>query len=102
MLSLGYEMIESEWILSKMSRFALQLDLKSADIFQQRGELKMNERNVNLIWVISLILVAVTSFLLAGDELFDFNLPDSVIRILGIIDLISLPVLIFSTIQKNK
>ena len=54
------------------------------------------------MWIISLAIVFVTSFLLAGSELFDFDLSDSLMRILGIIDLIALPVMAFATVQKSK
>lgn len=62
----------------------------------------MTEKNIHLMWIISLAVVCVTSFLLAGSELFDFDFSDTLLRILGVIDLIALPVLVYSTVRKTR
>ncbi len=62
----------------------------------------MNKEALNLTWIISLVVTAVASFLLAGSELFDFDLSDTLQRIIGVIDLIAIPVLAWATVQKTR
>ena len=62
----------------------------------------MNKETLNLTWIISLVVTAVASFLLAGSELFDFDLSDTLQRIIGVIDLIAIPVLAWATVQKTR
>ena len=62
----------------------------------------MNKEALNLTWIISLVVTAVASFLLAGSELFDFDLSDALQRIIGVIDLIAIPVLAWATVQKTR
>ena len=62
----------------------------------------MSKESMNLIWTISMVVMAIASFLLAGEELFDFDLSDSLKRIIGVIDLIAIPAAVWSTIQKSK
>ena len=62
----------------------------------------MNKETLNLTWIISLVVTAVASFLLAGSELFDFDLSDTLQRIIGVIDLIAIPVLAWTTVKKTR
>jgi len=62
----------------------------------------MDKNTLNLVWNISLIVTVIASFMLAGTELFDFDLSDTVTRILGVIDLIAIPVLAYTTVKKAK
>ena len=62
----------------------------------------MNKEALNLTWIISLVVTAVASFLLAGSELFDFDLSDTLQRIIGVIDLIAIPVLAWTTVKKTR
>ena len=61
----------------------------------------MKKKNV-LIWSISLMLIGIATFILAGANVAEIELPDVVVRILGIIDLIALPFLAYSTVKKVK
>ena len=61
----------------------------------------MKKKN-DLIWSISLMLIGVATFILAGANIVGIELPDVVIRLLGIIDLIALPFLAYSTVKKVK
>ncbi|MGM9960242.1 MAG: hypothetical protein ACI32F_02890 [Allobaculum sp.] len=54
------------------------------------------------MWSFSLLTIAVASVILAGSRIIGADLPDLVVRLLGIIDLIALPVLIYSSIQKKR
>lgn len=60
----------------------------------------MNGKALNLIWSLSLIVIGVTSLILAVSNIIGAELPDILTRILGIADLIALPFLIFSTVKK--
>ena len=62
----------------------------------------MSKENLHLTWIISLIVTAVATFLLAGSELFEFDLSDTFQRIVGVFDLIAVPVLAWSTVQKTR
>ena len=62
----------------------------------------MNKEALNLTWIISLVVTAVASFLLAGSELFDLDLSDTLQRIIGVIDLIAIPVLAWTTVKKTR
>lgn len=61
----------------------------------------MKKKN-DLIWSISLMLIGIATFILAGANVAEIELPDVVVRILGIIDLIALPFLAYSTVKKVK
>lgn len=56
----------------------------------------------DLIWSISLIAIAVATFILAGSNIIGLTLPDVVVRVIGIIDLIALPFLVYTTVKKVK
>ena len=56
----------------------------------------------DLIWSISLIAIAVATFILAGSNIIGLTLPDVVVRVIGIIDLIALPFLVYTTAKKVK
>ena len=62
----------------------------------------MDSKKVNAMWSISLLIIGVVTFILAGANVIGLELPDIAVRILGIIDLIALPVLGFSTVKKIK
>ena len=62
----------------------------------------MDSKKVNAMWSISLLIIGVSAFILAGANVIGLELPDIAVRILGIIDLIALPVLGFSTVKNFK
>ena len=61
----------------------------------------MKKKN-DLVWSISLILIGLTTIILAGSNIVGIELPDAAVRILGIVDLIALPFLAYSTVKKVK
>ena len=61
----------------------------------------MKKKN-DLIWSISLMVIGIATFILAGSNIIGFKLPDIAIRVLGIVDLIALPFLAYSTVKKVK
>ena len=62
----------------------------------------MSSKNINLFWAISLMAIGIATFIIAVTNIIGVQLPDIVIRLLGIIELIALPVLVFTTIKKVK
>jgi len=61
----------------------------------------MKKKN-DLLWSLSLFVIGIATIVLAGSNLIGINLPGIAVRILGIIDLIALPVLAFFTVQKMR
>lgn len=62
----------------------------------------MNSKIINTIWSISLIIIGIATIFLVGGNVFAIELPDMIVRTVGIIDLVSLPFLVFSTVKKAK
>lgn len=61
----------------------------------------MKKKN-DLVWSISLMIIGIATFILAGTNIVGIELPDVVVRLLGIVDLIALPFLVYSTVKKVK
>lgn len=62
----------------------------------------MNSKIINIMWSISLIIIGIATIILVGADIIAIELPDIAVRVLGVIDLVSLPVLAFSTVKKTK
>ena len=62
----------------------------------------MDSKKVNTMWFISLLVIGTATFILAGANVIGLELPDIAVRILGIMDIIALPVLGFSNVKKFK
>lgn len=62
----------------------------------------MDSKKIDRIWSISLMLIGIAIFILAGANMVGTELPDIIVKGLGMIDLVSLPVLAFSTVKKAK
>ena len=56
----------------------------------------------DLLWSISLFIIGIVSIILFGSNIIGIELPDIVVRILGVIDLLALPVLVYTTVKKFK
>ena len=61
----------------------------------------MKKKN-DLLWSLSLMVIGILTFILAGSNIVGIELPDVAVRVLGIIDLIAIPILAFSTMKKLK
>lgn len=57
-------------------------------------------KNVNVFWSLSLLIISVCTIILAGSKIIGIELNDVLTRVLGILDLVCLPVLVFTTIKK--
>ena len=58
------------------------------------------KNKIDLIWVISLIVIGISAILLAVSNIVGLALPDIAIRMIGVSDIIALPVLIVATVKK--
>lgn len=54
------------------------------------------------LWSVSLITIGVATIILAGSNVIGAALPDAVIRMVGLADLIALPVLAYTTVKRMK
>lgn len=61
----------------------------------------MKKKN-DLIWGFGLLIISVATIILAGSNIIGMELLDIVVRIIGIVDLIALPVLAYTTVKKVK
>lgn len=52
------------------------------------------------LWAASLIVIGAVTLVYTVTSLAGFELPDALKRILGVLDLIALPVLVFTTVRK--
>lgn len=59
----------------------------------------MKKKN-DLIWGISLIIIGIATVILAGSNVIGLKLPDIAVRIIGIVDLVALPVLAYTSVRK--
>ena len=57
---------------------------------------------IDLIWCISLLIISVVTLTISISNIVGAELPDAVVRILGIVDILALPVLAFTSIKKFK
>ena len=62
----------------------------------------MNLKIIDTMWSISFMVIGIATIFLVGANDFTIKLPDMIVRTLGLIDLVSLPVLAFSTVKKAK
>ena len=60
------------------------------------------KKKSDLMWSISLIAIGIATIILAGANIAGIDLPDMLVRLLGIVDLAALPILVYSTIKKVK
>ena len=61
----------------------------------------MKKRN-DLLWSISLLVIGLAAIILNGLNIIGIDVPDIVVRIIGVIDLLALPVLAYTTVKKFK
>ncbi len=57
---------------------------------------------IDMLWCFSLITIGIATIILAGSNIIGIELPDLAVRIVGIVELIALPVLACSTVKKLK
>ena len=57
------------------------------------------EKKLRLCWTCSLLTITCITILIALFNIIDFDLPDWIQRILGILELLAVVVLVFSTVR---
>ena len=60
------------------------------------------KKKSDLMRSISLIAIGIATIILASANIVGIDLPDMLVRLLGIVDLVALPILVYSTIKKVK
>ena len=58
--------------------------------------------NINRIWGLSAFIVGITVIISAGSNIAGISLPDWLIRTNGILGLVALVVLVYTTIRKTR
>ncbi len=59
----------------------------------------MKKSKLLIVWSISLMVIAVCTLILSISNIMGASIPDVLIRVLGILDLIACPVLMFATVR---
>lgn len=62
----------------------------------------MESKKLHISWCVSLFLIGLATIVLAGSRIVGIELNDTVVTILGVTDLLALPVLVFTTVKKMK
>lgn len=57
-------------------------------------------KKLNCAWSVSLLLIGICSIIQSMSSLLNIELPSEVVVLLGVIDLLCLPVLSYTTIKK--
>ncbi len=57
------------------------------------------DKTYRLLWSASLLIISCITIVITACNLISIDLPDMVTRILGIIDLLAIPVLIFASVK---
>ena len=60
----------------------------------------MNKR-INVFWTISLIILPIIALLRIGLDIAGITVPDAAVRVCGIILLIDIPLIVFSSLKKR-
>lgn len=59
----------------------------------------MKKNRLLIVWSISLLVIAGLTLVTSITSIIGISLPDAAVRIIGILDLIALPVLAFTTVR---
>lgn len=60
----------------------------------------MKSNKMTIIWSISLLILFVATLIIVGAKIVGIELPDTMIRVLGIAELITLPIFVFASVKK--
>lgn len=55
---------------------------------------------IDKMWALTLLVVGICAFIMAVTNIIDIEIPDAIVRIVGVIGLVAIPVLIYTTIKK--
>lgn len=62
----------------------------------------MKNQRASKLWTISLLAICLITIIGVGCNLAGITLPDTLVRIMGVVDLCAIPVLIYTTIRMTK
>lgn len=60
----------------------------------------MKKNKILRVWGVSLMVISVITLVIAVTRILDISMPDMLIRVLGMIELIALPVFGFATAKR--
>ena len=60
----------------------------------------MEVNRIDRVWALSLFVAVIATMILAGSHFVGMRLPDMVVRIIGVLDLIAIFALSFLTVKK--
>lgn len=60
----------------------------------------MDKKNTRL-WSLSLFIISVVTIIWAVCNIAEIELPDAVVRIMGVLDISAIPVLVYTSIKKR-
>ena len=63
---------------------------------------KLSKKTIERLWAASLIVIGVIMLILFAASLLDLELPLLMVRILGVIDFLAIPVLAWTTYRKFR
>lgn len=73
-----------------------------ADPERAEERLRRQARLLNVLWGVSLAVIGVGTFVISAASLAGIDLPDILVRILGIADLAALPVMVWAMVRRMK
>lgn len=94
---LGKEFMEE---VKKVYLFKLLSGIVCAAVGGGMGA-NMNNKRINLVWSISLIIIGIATLIISISSIVGITLPDILRRCLGVIELISLFVLVYTSVRKK-
>lgn len=62
----------------------------------------MKQRKVTKLWGISLMVISICSLILSITSMTEVELPDALKIVIGILDIIALPILVYTTVKKFR
>ena len=62
----------------------------------------MKNSKIIIIWSISLFVISIATIILAGINVIGIELPEAIVRTIVIVEIIALPVLVFTSIKRIK
>lgn len=62
----------------------------------------MSKQTIEKLWSVSLMIIGISSIVLNGSNILSISLPDIVVRVLGILCIVFIPIVVYTTILKLK
>ena len=59
-------------------------------------------KTINLLWKLSLAVICICSLVWIGSYFLGIDLPDALVRVLGVLDLICVGILVFASVKRKR